>query len=96
MKPLSPQHSVEWIDHGREPEHPANPDYPNGVVIDGGRGAGEACYIELDYPARRCGLYIVTCLKCGYRAGVTTAGRRDDPRAITLPCQLERSKSNGR
>jgi C4-type Zn-finger protein len=43
---------------------------------------------ELPYPAKRCGLFLVICDKCGYSAAITTAGRPDDPRKVTLPCKL--------
>jgi C4-type Zn-finger protein len=43
---------------------------------------------ELPYPAKRCGIYLVVCERCGYSAAITTAGRPDDPRKVTLPCKL--------
>lgn len=44
--------------------------------------------IDLPYPAERCGVYLVTCDKCGYSAAITTAGRVDDPRSVTIPCRM--------
>jgi hypothetical protein len=79
---------IEWHDSGREPQHAPNPAYPNGVDIDASDGAETACTIKLPYPAKRCGAYVIDCLVCGTRSGVTTAGRADDPRSIKLPCQI--------
>lgn len=78
---------VEWIDRGREPMSASDPRFPNGQDNDISRGAERSCYQELPYPAKRCGLYIVECERCGYRAAITTAGRPDDPRSIRIPCK---------
>ena len=78
---------LAWIDHGREPQCEPNPDYPDGKDCDVTLGQRPACRSTLPYPARRCGAYIVTCKRCGYRVAVTTAGRPDDPRSIMIPCQ---------
>jgi hypothetical protein len=43
---------VEWFDEGREPQHPPDPRYPDGIDID------------------------------------ESAGRRDDPRSVRLPCKV--------
>ena len=75
-----------WIDGGREPQMPPDPAYPDGVDIDLAAGAARSCRTALTYPARRIGFYLVECKTCGFRAGVTTAGRPDDPRSVTLPC----------
>lgn len=81
--------TVTWFDHQREPQCEPNPAYPNGIDVDlrakkGARG----CATELTYPAPRCGVYLVVCEKCGYSVAITTAGRPDDPRKVTLPCRL--------
>jgi len=78
--------SVQWLDSGREPECQPNPAYPDGCDLDASKGALLACTIELPYPARRCGVYVVRCRRCDHSVGVTTAGRLDDPRSLTLPC----------
>ena len=77
---------VEWIDRGREPKCPPNPEYPNGVDLDLSGGL-EGCKIDLPYPAKRCGVYVVSCAICGLSWGCTTAGRPDDPRSIKVPCR---------
>lgn len=77
---------IEWVDCGREPQCPPNPDYPHGKDVDLTLGAGESCVVRLPYPARRCGFYIITCKTCGNRLACTTAGRPDDPRSARIPC----------
>jgi hypothetical protein len=78
---------IEWRDGGRESRCESNPNYPDGVVLDGTRKGQRSCRADLPYPAKRCGVYIVECEICGIRFAVTTAGRRDDPKAIILPCK---------
>ena len=81
--------TVVWKDGKRDPQCPPNPDFPNGVVVDMSGGAHDlfTCSTELEYPAPRCGVYIVTCAKCGLSVGVTTAGRPDDPKEIIVACR---------
>ena len=75
---------VDWLDSGREPLCNPNPDYPDGKDVGEG-----PCKVELPYPAKRCGLYLVFCLACGNLTGVTTAGRSDDPRSVRLQCKIK-------
>jgi hypothetical protein len=77
---------VNWIDGGREPRCQPNPAYPEGVDLDASGGAEAACKVDLPYPAKRCGYFVVKCPVCGYTAAATTAGRPDDPKSIKLPC----------
>lgn len=79
---------VEWVDHEREPQCPPNPAFPEGRDIKGPEGFAKHCKVDLPYPAKRCGLFIVTCSTCGLRTAITTAGRPDDPRSVELPCWL--------
>lgn len=81
------QFSIAWIDHGREPQCAPDPAYPHGVDLDMSEGAPN-CATELPYPAKRCGLYIVECMTCRVRVGITTAGRPDDPRSVRVACRL--------
>lgn len=66
--------------------------YLQEVEIAGGKmfriDVPESCRVALPYPAKRCGAYVVTCRICGTRTGVTTAGRADDPRSLTVSCKL--------
>lgn len=80
-------HTMLWIDHGREPQCPPDPEYPNGIDIDASGGALSTCRVFLSYPAKRCGVYAVQCLMCGNSVMVTTAGRPDDPRSVKIACK---------
>jgi hypothetical protein len=79
--------NIKWLDRGREPQCAPNPDYPTGIDIDCSGHNEPSCKTSLPYPARRCGLYFVECKACGSNAAITTAGRPDDPRSVTLPCK---------
>lgn len=81
---------AKWFDKGIEPTSKSNPAYPNGMTVDLAGDADCGCSIELPYPAKRCGLYVIKCSECNYTCGITTAGRPDDPRWVTVPCQLHR------
>ena len=94
--PRTGDFDVEWLDRGRAAEHPPNPEFPTGVDITVetfNRPARPACRTALPYPAKRCGLYVVTCRSCGVKTALTTAGRPDDPRSITIPCLPPNKKS---
>ena len=78
-------HRVKWVDAGREPQCPPNPNYPNGIDVIETTGAN-TCKVDLPYPAKRCGAYQVKCRACGRRITVTTAGRADDPKSVTMQC----------
>jgi hypothetical protein len=79
---------VKWIDAIREPQNAPDPKYPDGVDLDLSNGAAATCSTSLPYPAKRCGLYVITCGTCHTHNVVTTAGRRDDPRSVKLVCKL--------
>jgi hypothetical protein len=83
---MTEQFSIEWIDHGREPQCAPDPAYPNGKELDASSGAERKCHAALPYPAKRCGLYVVECNLCGYRIALTTAGRPDDPKSVIIAC----------
>lgn len=79
---------ITWHDGGREPRDPPNPDYPNGIDLNLTSHVLEtSCRADLPYPARRCGYYLVECETCGKRTVVSTAGRPDDPRSVTIACK---------
>lgn len=81
--------TIIWFDHHAEPQCEPNPEYPNGIEVDLRKGNTQpGCIADLPYPAKRCGVYLVTCERCGYSAAITTAGRTDDPRKVTVPCKL--------
>jgi hypothetical protein len=80
--------TVHWIDSGREPRAAPNPEYPDGIHLDLSNGAERVCEVKLEpYPTRRCGLFVLKCDVCGMSAGITTAGRPDDPRSAKLACK---------
>jgi hypothetical protein len=90
------QISVEWIDAGEEPRHPADPRHPDGVDVVAALPSLPSVKITLPYPARRCGAYRVTCTACLQRFSLTTAGRADDPRSVTIPCRAVYTPAKGR
>lgn len=80
-------HKITWRDSGLEPKEKPDPRFPNGKDIPC-LGTGPCCKVELPYPAKRIGAYIIECEACGCRYGVTTAGRPDDPRSVMMSCKL--------
>lgn len=80
-------HTVKWIDGKREPRSPPNPSYPNGVDLVIAQPAQKSCKIPLPYPARRIGHYLIDCRVCSLKVAVSTAGRPDDPRSVTMACK---------
>lgn len=82
-----PDFVYRWFDSGVEAQEPANPKYPNGVVVVAGNNPEPACSFVLPYPAPRVGQWEVECFKCGKRVRLTAAGRADDPRVIRVGCK---------
>lgn len=81
------QFEVCFLDSGREPQCPPDPQFPSGrdVAIS---TAEPACTAQLPYPAPRCGAMVAVCRICGVRVAVTVAGRVDDPRTVRIPCRV--------
>lgn len=79
-------HHIKWIDRGTEPKERADPKFPDGVDLDMSAGQRMTCIVRLPYPAPRCGFWRVQCQDCHFAVVVTTAGRKDDPRTVRLPC----------
>lgn len=92
---MAEQFRIIWRDWGREPQVPANPDYPKGIDLDISSPGAKTCQTPLPYPARRCGVYIVSCSVCGLNVGVTTAGRPDDPRSVRVTCKPHPEAGHG-
>lgn len=82
--------SVRWIDRRREPQCAPDPAYPDGIDLDVAGAAITTCLVELPYPAKRLGIYEAKCSLCGGVYACTTAGRRDDPRSMRVPCKIEK------
>jgi hypothetical protein len=80
--------AVEWLSHGRKARCAPNPLYPAGIVINLA-GEDTGCEKELPYPAPECGVWVIRCGVCGASAGITAAGRVDDPRRVTLRCLMK-------
>lgn len=78
---------VRWVDSGREPLCGANPNFLEGRDLDVSQGAERACTLDLPYPAKRVGTYVIECRKCRQQIGFTTAGRPDDPRRVKFACK---------
>lgn len=87
---------VLWNDSGKWPTQPPHREWPNGVGLDISAGAEFKCTVALPYPAPRIGIYEVRCVRCGYSAMVTTAGRVDDPKTLTVPCKARLSGGTAR
>lgn len=81
--------TVEWVDRGREPQCPPNPAYPEGIDLDCSNHAEVTCKVNLPYPAKRCGYWVVACNVCLQRIIITTAGRPDDPRSVRMGCLMQ-------
>ena len=78
--------TATWTDFERAPRCPPDPAFPAGVDIDMSKGVKMTCSVALDYPAKGCGAYVIACDNCRQRVALTTAGRPDDPRRLTLGC----------
>lgn len=79
--------TIEWLDREREPKVAPNPAFPKGIDIPPAYPEQPWCKVDLPYPAKRVGLYVITCHDCGLRVAVTTAGRPDDPRSAKINCK---------
>jgi hypothetical protein len=81
-----PQFVIDWVDGKRDAQMPARDGYPNGMDVVFAPPHVESCSLPLPYPAPRCGFYSVTCNVCGTSVCLTTGGRADDPRSVTMAC----------
>lgn len=80
---------IDWIDSGREPQCEPNVAFPDGIELDLSLGKEQVCIVDLPYPAKRIGYYMIECELCGIRVACTTAGRADDPRLVKLGCVVK-------
>jgi hypothetical protein len=78
-----------WVDRGHPPRQPPNPHYLEGCDVDLSDGKQPTCMAVLPYPSPHdhVGTWMIRCLRCGQRVGVTTASRVDDARSVKLACQ---------
>ena len=77
---------ITWHDSGLEPQCPSDPRWPNGIDLDLSSGEMPCCIVPLEYPAARCGAYMIECEQCGKVVYVSTAGRADDPKSVKVAC----------
>lgn len=68
---------------------PPDPDFPDGKHIILTRYGEISCVVDLPYPAKECGAFIVCCKTCDLTIAVTAAGRPDDPTSIRVPCKFK-------
>ncbi len=80
------QFTIEWHDSGREPQCPADPNFPNGIDIDGIDPGEPACKTDLPYPAERVGMFRVTCTVC--RGG---PHRASNLQLLCMPCNRRKN-----
>lgn len=78
---------VKFNGMGHTANEPPNPDFPEGIFIDGSRGAFWTCVVQLPYPAPQVGQFHIGCKLCGRTVLATAAGRADDPRYVRLACK---------
>lgn len=83
------QMTVTWEDSGQDPQCAPDPNYPDGMDLDASAGVQPSCKVDLPYPAKRIGVYTIICGVCGIKVMLTTAGRLDDPRSLTIPCRTK-------
>lgn len=81
---------VSWHSRNRAPQCAPDPAYPFGKDVDMA-GKAPACEVRLPVPAECCGIWLLTCDRCGLRVGVTAAGRPDDPALVRVPCKAKGS-----
>lgn len=81
---------ITFLDSGRNPTCPSNPKFPNGIIVDMSHGFSKRCDFKIPYPAPRCGIMHVVCNKCKTAAGVTVAGRLDDPHTVIMGCHASK------
>lgn len=85
--------SVKWFGAGgRRATEPANPQFPEGVMLDLSKGAQTTCEVDIPYPAEGIGIWRVECPLCGGTYAVSAAGRADDPRWLRVGCKLGRKQ----
>ena len=80
------QFAIRWIDSGREPKCPPDPNFPNGKDCDLSNGKVH-CKVNVPHPTPRCGYWFLKCERCGSATLATTAGRPDDPRSFMIACK---------
>ena len=80
-------HSVVFVPSGRgKAQCQSDPEYPDGINVSVAEPGEPSCTVALPYPAPECGHFLVKCNLCGFTMAITCAGRPDDPKSVTIPC----------
>lgn len=79
---------IQWVDGKREPSCAPDPAFPKGKHIALPPEIRRGCKVDLPYPAKRCGYFVVHCKQCETTVIITTAGRPDDPCSADIPCEM--------
>lgn len=92
---IDKNHTVVWHRTGGTATQPPNLKYPDGVDVGypaqiGDDGPRLRCKVAIPYPAAGIGHWIISCKSCGMTVACTAAGRRDDPRSITMACRTRK------
>lgn len=97
------QMSVGWRERHRangpgglvtsKPQHPSNPEYPNGVDVDLAGDHLMRCSALLPRMPGKLGVYEIRCTHCELSLALTSAGRPDDPRLVRVPCWWGRGRA---
>ena len=87
----STRFNIRWID-GDNIKTITRPDpaYPDGINLDQSSGQRPACRVILSYPAIGRGSHFGFCELCGNSFMVLANGAVDDPRSVTVACELVR------
>jgi hypothetical protein len=86
-EPAQDHCKIEFGGEQKPPQCPPNQSYLSGMHIDYSMGAKKACVFDVP-AAKGTGFVLVECMKCGYRAATTVAGRPDDVRSVKIPCKI--------
>lgn len=83
----SAQFEIRFQTRGLQPQCLPDLRFPDGVTLDVTDGKEPSCTVELPYPAKCIGAWLIVCRKCGQSVACTAAGRFDDPRTLKMPCK---------
>lgn len=83
---------IEW--YALDPDCAApvfEPDAPEkenaGSRVDLSNGAMFTCLVELPYPAKGAGQFVVTCPNCFQSVALLAKGAKEDPRSVRIKCK---------
>lgn len=76
-----------WTPSPIVPTSPPDPRFPRGREVGMPVYRRDACLLDLPYPAKGPGEYVVECSRCGQAGRAKTSGRADDPTMMRLVCK---------